>query len=109
MTMQPVVDPDVLSALRGRLRGPLLLPDTEAAACIESATIWNGMVQTRPAMVVRPTGTADVVECVRFAAAHQVPIAPKGGGHNLSGTCLPANGLTVDLCRLKGVQVDTKQ
>ncbi|HTQ04521.1 MAG TPA: FAD-binding oxidoreductase [Polyangiaceae bacterium] len=109
MTTSPIVDTAALTPFRARLRGPLLLPDADPTAFSESVTIWNGMVKSRPALVVRPSGTADVVECVRFAAERRIPIAPKGGGHNLAGTCLPEHGLTVDFCRLKAVHVDAKK
>jgi hypothetical protein len=45
----------------------LLLEDARREAFQERCTIWNGMIRSRPALVVRPTGTADVLECVRFA------------------------------------------
>jgi FAD/FMN-containing dehydrogenase len=86
-----------IGALRTRLRGPLLLPDTDRDAFAESCRIWNGMIQSRPALVVRPTGTADIVECVRFAREHGLVIAAKAGGHNIAGTSLARDGLTVDL------------
>jgi FAD/FMN-containing dehydrogenase len=99
-------DPALLQALRGQLRGPAYTRDSDAALFDESCTIWNGMVKTRPAIVARPTGTADVAACVRFAREHGLPIAPKGGGHNLSGTSMADGGLTVDLSRMRAVLVD---
>jgi FAD/FMN-containing dehydrogenase len=95
-----------IGALRSRLRGPLFLPDVDPDAFGESCRIWNGMIESRPTLVVRATGTADVVECVRFAREQGLLIAAKAGGHNIAGTCLARDGLTVDLSRMKGVLVD---
>jgi FAD/FMN-containing dehydrogenase len=96
--------PATLDALKARLRGPVLVPGSDGFD--EACRIWNGMIRARPALVVRTTGTADVVECVRFAAEHRVLVSPKCGGHNIAGTSLAAGGLMVDLSRMKGVLVD---
>ena len=59
-----------------------------------------------PALVVRPTGTADVVAAVGFAREHGLPLSVRGGGHNIAGTALADGGLTIDMSRLRGVRVD---
>jgi FAD/FMN-containing dehydrogenase len=101
------LDEATLNAFRARLRGPLLMPGSEGFE--ESCRIWNGMIKSRPALVARPTGTADVVECVRFAREQKILVSAKCGGHNIAGTALVPGGLMVDLCRLKGVLVDPVQ
>ncbi len=102
-------DAGAIAGFRSKLRGPLLLEDTDRLAFEESCKIWNGMIRSRPALVVRPTGTADVVECVRFARERALAISPKGGGHNIAGTSLVDGGLMVDMCRMRGVLVDPQQ
>ena len=104
-----LLDQDALAGLRSKLRGPLLLEDAHREAFQESCTIWNGMIRSRPALVVRPTGTADVVECIRFARERGLAISPKGGGHNIAGTSLVDDGLMLDMCRMRGVRVDAKR
>ncbi|HSD20900.1 MAG TPA: FAD-binding oxidoreductase [Anaeromyxobacter sp.] len=99
-----VLDAATLDALQARLRGPVLAPGIEGFD--DACRIWNGMIRSRPALVVRATGTADVVECVRFAAQHRILVSAKCGGHNIAGTSLAAGGLTIDLSRMKGVLVD---
>jgi FAD/FMN-containing dehydrogenase len=108
MTQTPL-DEAAITGFRSKLRGQLLREDTDREAFEESCKIWNAMVRTRPALVVRPTGTADVVECVRLARERALLISPKGGGHNIAGTSLVENGLMVDMCRMRGVLVDPKQ
>ncbi len=87
-----------------RVRGPLLFPSDRE---FEAATrIWNGLITHVPALVVQPTGTADVVEAVNFAREHDLSLSVRGGGHNIAGTALADGGLTVDMSRLRGVVVD---
>ena len=64
------------------------------------------MIATRPAHVVRPAGTADVVRAVRYATGHGLPVSVRGGGHNIAGTALIDGGLTIDMSGLRGVTVD---
>jgi FAD/FMN-containing dehydrogenase len=91
-------------ALGARLRGALLAPGD---AGFEDATrLWNGMIEKRPALVVQPTGTADVVAAVDFAREHDLELSVRGGGHNIAGTALADGGLTLDMSRLRGILVD---
>jgi FAD/FMN-containing dehydrogenase len=95
---------EAIDALRERLRGPLLTPGGDGFE--EATLLWNGMIDKTPALVVQPTGTADVVAAVDFARDHGLALAARGGGHNLGGTALADGGLTLDMSRLRGVVVD---
>ena len=91
-------------ALRRRVRGAVLTPDE---AGFRAATrLWNGLIEKRPALVVQPTGAADVVAAVDFARGRSLPVTVKGGGHNIAGGALADGGLTIDMSRLRGVAVD---
>ena len=46
------------------------------------------MIDRRPGLIVRCTGTADVVQAVRFARQHQFLLSVRGGGHNIAGLAL---------------------
>ena len=95
---------ETADALAERLRGALLAPGD---AGFEDATrLWNGMIDKTPALVVQPTGTADVVEAVNFAREHDLELSVRGGGHNIAGTGLADAGLTIDMSRLRGILVD---
>jgi FAD/FMN-containing dehydrogenase len=67
---------------------------------------WNGMVDKRPALVVRPRGTADVVAVIRFARAHDLELAVRCGGHGTSGQSVSEGGIVIDLGLMRGVRVD---
>ncbi len=89
---------------RAGLRGQLLLP--EVAGYEDARKIFNGMFDRRPAMIARCLGAADVVRAVRFAAAHELLVAVRGGGHSLSGQSVCDDGLMIDLSLMRGVRVE---
>jgi hypothetical protein len=90
--------------LRARLRGPLCLPNEPGYD--ESRSIWNGIIDRRPAIIVRCLGVADVVTAVNFAREHRFPLSIKGGGHNISGLAVCDGGLMLDMSLMRGVWVD---
>ncbi|MEW6223805.1 MAG: FAD-binding oxidoreductase [Chloroflexota bacterium] len=87
-----------------RLRGGLLLPDDPGYD--DARALWNAMFDRRPAAIARPLGVADVVEAVRFGREHGLPIAVKGGGHNIAGLAIADGSLLLDMSRMRGVVVD---
>jgi FAD/FMN-containing dehydrogenase len=102
---EPVkVTQHALAALATKMEAPLLRPGD--AGFSEATTIWNGMIRSRPAVVVQPVSGGEVAEAVRFAHAHGLLLSIKGGGHNIGGTALADGGLTVDMSRLRWVEVD---
>src|SRR5574337_89689 len=93
-----------LEALRPRLRGPLLLPGDPGYD--EARSVWNAMIDRKPALVVRGLGVADVVACVHFARERGLALSIKGGGHNISGLAVCDGGLMLDMSLMRGVWVD---
>lgn len=90
--------------LRSRLRGPLLLPgDPEYD---NSRTVWNAMIDRRPALIVQCRGVADVATCLRFSNECSLPLSIKGGGHNVAGLATCDGGLMLDMSLMRGVWVD---
>jgi FAD/FMN-containing dehydrogenase len=69
-------------------------------------SVWNAMVDKRPALIARCAGTADVLACVGFARNHGLPLSVRGGGHNIAGSALCSDGLVIDLSAMRSVQVD---
>ena len=90
----PEITPALIDSLRARLRGPLLTPDSPGYD--EARTVWNAMIDRRPALVVRCSGVADVVACVTFAREHGLTLCIKGGGHNIAGLAVCDGGLLLD-------------
>jgi len=72
----------------------------------DARSIWNAMIDRRPALIASCLGVADVVTCVNFAREHGITLSIKGGGHNISGLAVCDGGLMLDLSRMRGVWVD---
>src|SRR6185436_3121463 len=72
----------------------------------EARTIWNAMVHRRPALIARCETAAEVQVAVRVAAANNLLVSIKGGGHNIAGNALCHDGLMIDLSPMKRVVVD---
>jgi FAD/FMN-containing dehydrogenase len=100
------ISPEALDALRGGLRGAVCLPGE--AGYDEARTIWNAMIDKRPAAVVRAAGASDVLQTVRLAAQHRLVLSVRSGGHNIAGNAVCDGGLMLDLSRMTSVRVDPK-
>jgi FAD/FMN-containing dehydrogenase len=94
-----------LSAFAGQLEGRLLEPPD--AGFDEAILIWNAMASTRPACVVQPVSVVAVAATQRFATEHGLLVTIKGGGHNVAGLALARGALTLDMSRMRNVDVDT--
>jgi FAD/FMN-containing dehydrogenase len=98
------LDEAAVAELKAHVRGALLRPGD--AGYDAARSIWNGMIDKRPALIACCTGPADVIACVNFARAHRLALAVRGGGHNVAGNALCDGGLVIDLSLMRGVQVD---
>ena len=101
------VGPEVLGRLRGGFRGELLAAGDPGYD--EARALWNAMIDRRPALIARCTGTADVVQAVRFAADNDLLSSVRGGGHNIAGLAVCEGGLMIDMSRMRGVWVDPER
>ncbi|MBL0291495.1 MAG: FAD-binding oxidoreductase [Betaproteobacteria bacterium] len=98
------LDGPALEQLKASLRGALALPGD--AGYEKARTVWNAMIDRKPALVVRCAGVADVRQAVTFAHAHRLLTAVKGGGHNIAGNAVCDGGLLIDLSEMRAVTVD---
>jgi FAD/FMN-containing dehydrogenase len=95
-----------IDALRLQLAGSALAPSD--ATYDDARRIHNGLIDRRPALVVRCHGTADVQAAVRFGRERGLEIAVRGGGHNVAGTAVCDGGLMIDLSPMRAVHVDPR-
>jgi FAD/FMN-containing dehydrogenase len=93
-----------LAELKSALGDRLATPGSRAYD--EARTIWNAMIDRRPALVARCATAAEVQQAVRVAAANNLLVSIKGGGHNIAGNALCNDGLMIDLSPMKRVVVD---
>lgn len=93
-----------LDALRPRIRGRILTPGS--AGYDGARRLWNGMIDRRPAAIVRCAGADDVAAAVRFAAEQDLFPAVRAGGHNVAGFASVDDGLVIDVSTMKRITVD---
>jgi FAD/FMN-containing dehydrogenase len=98
------LDDEAVGALAADLRGRLLRPADEGYDAARA--IWNAMIDRRPALIARCAGVADVIGAVTFARSNGLPVAVRGGGHNVAGTAICDGGLVVDVSPMTGIRVD---
>ncbi|MCE0768202.1 FAD-binding oxidoreductase [Pseudonocardia kujensis] len=98
---------EVLDELDAALRGPLV-PGGDTGVP-EPCPEWNAMYGGRAGLTVRCTGTADVVEAVRFARTRGLLAGVRGGGHSVAGLSSNPDGLLIDLSAMRGVLVDPER
>ncbi len=92
------------AALAGMFRGQLVQP--EGPGYDDARAVWNGMIDRRPALIARCAGVADVIAAVNVAREHELTVAVRGGGHNVSGNSVCDGGLVIDLSAMRAVRVD---
>lgn len=98
------MDQTVFQELKVQVRGPVLTQGD--AGYDEARMIWNGMIDRRPAAIVRCLGVVDVIQSIAFARKHSIRISIKGGGHNIAGLAVCDGGLMLDMSLMRGVWVD---
>jgi FAD/FMN-containing dehydrogenase len=97
---------DQLAMLQTALRGELLFPESEGYE--RARTLWNAMIDRRPALIARCAGAADVMRSVRFAAEHELLTAVRGAGHNIAGKGVCDGGFLIDLSSMRSVHVNPR-
>jgi len=90
--------------LRPSFSGELILAGD--AGYEAARTIWNAMIDKRPAIIARCATTEDVVAAVKLARRNGLQVSVRGGGHGVSGKALAEGGLTIDLTRMRRVEVN---
>ena len=72
----------------------------------EARAVQNGMIDKRPALIVRCGSPEEVARCIAFGRAHSLPVAVRGGGHNGGGLGSVDDGIVIDLGGMADVAVD---
>jgi FAD/FMN-containing dehydrogenase len=95
-----------IESITANFRGDIYLPDD--LGYDQARAVWSAMIDRRPALITRCRTVEDVVTAVKLAAAQDLPIAIRGGGHNVAGHAVCDGGLMIDLSLMRGVTVDEK-
>jgi FAD/FMN-containing dehydrogenase len=99
-----VVGEATVGELQAAVRGSVIRPADDNYD--EARAVWNAAHDKRPALIIRCTGTADVIKGVEFARSQGLPLAVRGGGHSIAGFSTCDDGVVLDLSPMKAVTVD---
>ncbi|HZR96585.1 MAG TPA: FAD-binding oxidoreductase, partial [Gaiellaceae bacterium] len=72
----------------------------------EARTLYNAMIDKRPAAIAYCLDEQDVAAAIAFARERGLRIAVRGGGHNGGGLGSVDDGLVIDLSAFDAVEVD---
>ncbi|TDI63832.1 MAG: FAD-binding oxidoreductase [Bacteroidetes bacterium] len=95
-----------IDSFRHTLIGNLLLPDD--VGYHEARSVWNGMIDRKPAMIVQCENANDVISSINYARDSHLTISVKGGGHGVAGKAVCENGLMLDMSRMNKVTVNAE-
>ena len=93
-----------IERLRKQVRGEVITADD--AEYEEARKVYNGMIDKRPAAVVRCTSAADVAATIGVAREEGLDLSVRGGGHSAPGFGTNDGGIVIDLSPLQNVVVD---
>jgi FAD/FMN-containing dehydrogenase len=72
----------------------------------EARTVFNQMVDKRPAVIAECASPADVMEALALAAAESYDVAVRAGGHSVGGMSMNDDGIVIDVGPMKEITVD---
>ncbi|MGN6379471.1 MAG: FAD-binding oxidoreductase [Gaiellales bacterium] len=104
MAISSTLDTQQLESLSAGFGGTLVLPSDDRYEA--ARRVHNGLIDRRPALIAQCSGASDVAAAVRYGREAGLPIAVRGGGHNVAGRCVVDNGLVIDLSGMRGIHVD---
>ena len=72
----------------------------------DARTLFNSMIDKRPAVIAQCAAVDDVIAAVRFGRQAGLATAVRSGGHSVAGMSTVDGGLVIDVRNMKGVEVD---
>lgn len=96
--------PTMLEQLKERVRGEVVDPESDAYD--EARAVHNGMIDRRPAAIVRAMNAGDVMAAITCARENGIDLAMRGGGHSAPGFGTVDGGIVIDFSRMRTVRVD---
>jgi alkyldihydroxyacetonephosphate synthase len=98
-----------------RLRGACAVVDTDEESLTESGRDWwplamrwalLGQTTVRPAVVVRPSSTEEVVDVLTICNESAIPVTAAAGRSGVCGASVPLfGGVSLDCCSLSGIDL----
>jgi FAD/FMN-containing dehydrogenase len=85
-------------------KGAVFTPDD--AGYDDARTLFNAMIDKRPAYIAQCADADDVAPALAFARQRGLAVSVHSGGHSVAGNSLVEDGLVVDMRKLADVSVD---
>ncbi len=101
------IDNNLVTQLKSTISGSVVLP--QDSNYDEVRSIWNAMIDRRPAVIVQCADAADASSAFTFARDNGLEISIRGAGHNIAGNSLNDDGLLIDFSNMKNVRVDVEK
>ena len=95
-----------LALLDSTFTGELIRPDDPGYD--EARSLFNGLIDKRPALIARCASTADVQAALAHARANDLVVAVRGGGHSAAGHSSVDDGIVIDVGPMKKVEIDVE-
>ena len=102
--MTVALDPALVTDLVAQVSGPVIGPEDDGYDAARA--IHNGLVDRRPAVIVRCRTARDVAAALATRAQGQLEVSIRGGGHNVAGRAVTEGGVMIDLCEMRQVEID---
>jgi FAD/FMN-containing dehydrogenase len=102
--MSTTLSPTLVAGLADRLAGTAIDPEDDAYD--GARAVYNGLIDRRPALIVRCRTTTDVVEALALARQAGLEVSIRGGGHNVAGRAVTNGGVMIDLAEMKRIAID---
>jgi hypothetical protein len=99
-----VLEQAAVKELSESLRGRLLLPGQEGYDV--ARRVMNAGIDRHPALIVQPSGAADIMSAVTFARERELLLAVKCGGHSFGGKSTCNGGMQIDLSTMRSARID---
>ena len=105
--MSTTLDNHQLAQLHERISGPVLTP--QDAGYDEARAVHNGLIDRRPALIVRARSSDDVLGALALAREAGLEVSVRGGGHNVAGRAVTDGGVMIDLAEMTAIAVDPER
>jgi FAD/FMN-containing dehydrogenase len=102
-TLASALVADLTAQVSGSVLGP------QDAGYDSARAVHNGLIDRRPALIVRCRTACDVAAALAFALRGSLEVSIRGGGHNVAGRAVTDGGVMIDLAEMKGIAIDPEQ
>jgi FAD/FMN-containing dehydrogenase len=102
--MSATLDPTLVADLAGQVSGPVIR--RQDAGYDDARAVHNGLIDRRPALIVRCRAASDVVAALALARRTGLEVSIRGGGHNVAGRAVTDGGVMIDLAEMKRIAID---